>query len=163
MLSQVAPCLRQIGSSVSSVFVDSLLYELGVRLRDEMVPLNCFVRKVDDDEPCAYRNKLCEETFYDLRLNQSNSHSKVFSKNSQRSTANHSNHQQISSVSIRMPKYSRILRREWRGDKKSLVLGSFVTLRYLGLGSVAYRFCSSYLTYQQDTRYTQPGKKPSAH
>jgi hypothetical protein len=69
MLSQVAPCVRQIGSSISSVFVDSVLYELDVKLRDEVVLVGCFVGEVDDDEPCAYGNKLCEETFYDLCLN----------------------------------------------------------------------------------------------
>jgi hypothetical protein len=69
MLSQVAPCVRQIGGSISSVFVDSVLYDLDVKLREEVAPLSCFVGEVDDDEPCAYRNKLCEETFYDLCLN----------------------------------------------------------------------------------------------
>jgi hypothetical protein len=66
--SQVAPCVRQIGSSISSVFVDSILYELDVKLRDEVAPVGCSVREVDDDEPRAYRNKLCEEAFYDLCL-----------------------------------------------------------------------------------------------
>src|SRR5271156_6832985 len=76
MSPQVAPCVRQIGSSISSVFVDSILYELDVKLRDEVAPVGCFVGEVDDDEPRAYRNKLCEETFYDLCLNQRSSHSK---------------------------------------------------------------------------------------
>jgi hypothetical protein len=77
MLSQVAPCVRQIGSSISSVFVDSVLYELDVELRDEVIPLSGFVGEVDDDKPCAYRNKLGEETFHDLfGLNQRSSHSK---------------------------------------------------------------------------------------
>jgi hypothetical protein len=80
MSSQVAHCLRQIGSGISSVFVDSVLDDLGVRSREEMVLSNCFVRKVDDDEPCSYRKKLGEETFYDLHPNQSSSHSKVLSK-----------------------------------------------------------------------------------
>jgi hypothetical protein len=164
MFSQVAPCVRQIGSSISSVFVNSILYELDVKLRDEVALVGCFVGEVDDDEPCSYRNKLCEETFYDLCLNQRSSHSKVLSTNSQRSTASPSNHQQSSSVSIRMPECLRILRQGWRVDKKSLVWASFVSLRCPDVGSsVAHLFCSSYLTYQQDTRYTHPGKKPSAY
>jgi hypothetical protein len=138
MLSQVPPCVRQIGSSISSVFVDSVFYELDVKLRDEVAPVGRFVGEVDDDEPCAYRDKLGEETFYDLCLSQHSSHSKVLSTNSQRSTANPSNHQQSSSVSIRTPEYLRILRREWRVDKKSPVWGSFVNLRCSDLGS-----CSS--------------------
>ena len=77
MSSQVAPRLRHIRGSVSSVIVDSILYDLGVSLRHEMVLSNRFVGKVDDDEPRAYRNKLCEETLHDLRRNQSSSHSKV--------------------------------------------------------------------------------------
>src|SRR2546423_1020095 len=121
MGSQFAPCLRHIGSSISSVVVDSLLYELGVRSRDKVFLLNCFVGQVDDDEPCGYRNNLCEETFYDLRLSQSSSHSKVRPTNSQISTANASHNQQVECSSIPMPKYLRILRREWRGDKKPLV------------------------------------------
>ena len=76
MFPQVAPCVRQIGSSISSVFVDSVLYELDVKLRDEVALVGCFVREVDDDEPCAYRNKLCEEAFYDLCLSQRSCHSK---------------------------------------------------------------------------------------
>jgi|ERR1700722_7867547 hypothetical protein len=80
MFPQVAPCVRQVGSSISSVFVDSILYELDVKLRDEVALVGCFVGEVDDDEPCAYRNKLCEEAFYDLFcLNQRSSHSKVLS------------------------------------------------------------------------------------
>ena len=121
MFSQVTPCLRQIGSSISSVFVDPLLYEVGVRLRDEVILFSCFIGKVDNDEPCAYRNNLCEETFNDLYLNQSSSGWKVLSTNSQRSTANPIYHQPDSFVSIRTPKYLRNLRREWRGGKKSLV------------------------------------------
>lgn len=76
MLSQVAPCVRQIGGSISSVFVDSVFYELDVELRDEVALVGCFVGEVDDDEPCAYRDKLCEEAFYDLCLSQRSSHSK---------------------------------------------------------------------------------------